>query len=118
MEKTPTYTIDAKGKVLGRVASEVATILMGKKEATYVPHAPHFAKVEIVNADLLELSDKKKREKIYITYSGYPGGQKQQTLAQVIAKHGTGEALRRAIYNMLPSNKSRNERMKNLSIKA
>jgi large subunit ribosomal protein L13 len=118
METTPKYTIDAKGRVLGRVASEAATSLMGKKEATYIPHAPMLVKVEILNADLLEISDKKKREKVYISYSGYPGGQKQQTMAQVIAKHGTPEVLRRAIYNMLPSNKLRNERMKNLSIKA
>jgi len=119
MESTnPTYTIDAKGRPLGRVATEVALSLMGKKKAGYVPNAVPTIKVEVVNADHLEISDKKKREKIYVRYSGYPGGQKQETMAQVLAKHGSPEVLRRAVYNMLPGNKLRNERMKNLSIKA
>ncbi len=118
MEKTLTYTIDAKGKVLGRVATEAAYSLMGKKDAGYIAHAPIMAKVTVINTDHLEISDKKKREKTYITYSGYPGGQKEQTLAQVIAKHGTPEAMRRAIYNMLPNNKLRSKRMKNLTVSA
>ncbi|MBI2618446.1 50S ribosomal protein L13 [Candidatus Kaiserbacteria bacterium] len=110
------HTIDAQGKSIGRVASEVAHVLMGK-------HAPSFEKrcvadvsVKIINSALLNISPKKILQKTYTRYSGYPGGLKTETLGRVILKKGHREVLRKAVYGMLPGNKLRSKRMKNLII--
>lgn len=114
--ETTVYTIDASGRSIGRVATEVAHIVMGK-------NAPEFAKnkifpvlVHIEHAAQLSITDKKRRQKEYQTYSGYPGGQKVERLEETIAKKGYGEVLRRAIYGMLPSNKLRARRMQQIEI--
>lgn len=116
MKSGSEYTIDAKGKSLGRVASEAAHVLMGK-------HAPSFEKyliaavsVKIVNAGKLNISLGKASSKEYTRYSGYPGGLKKETLGRVVEKKGVKEVLRRAVYGMLPVNKLRAKRIKNLTI--
>ena len=110
------FTIDAKGRALGRVASEAASILLGKNSTAFAKNVviPH--KVEVVNATGIKITPKKAGEKVYVTYTGYPGGLNKQTLAEMITKKGIAKALENAIYGMLPGNKLRSKRMKNLTI--
>lgn len=110
------HTIDAKGKKLGRVASEAAVYLMGKKEVGYARNTVADMKVTIINAAQADISEKKMKEKEYETYSGYPGGLKKETLERVIEKKGYSEAFRIAVYGMLPGNKLRKQIMKNLIV--
>ena len=111
-----TYTIDATHKKIGRIASEAARALMGKHKPSYAPNALPTTAVVITGANALDISEKKATEKKYKRYSGYPGGQKELSLAKIAADKGTGETLRIAIRGMLPSNKLRARRMKLLTI--
>lgn len=112
------YTIDAQGKALGRVASEAAKALMGKTSPSYTPHLPSGVKVIIANASKLLRTDRKDSGKVYSTYSGYPGGMKKETLRSFKERTGHAEPLRRAVMRMLPKNRLRPGRMKNLTISA
>lgn len=111
-----TYTIDAAGKTIGRVATEAAKALMGKTRADYTPNKMTAMKVVVENAAKLFIRDSKKRGKVYGTYSGYPGGLKKETLGNLIVRKGHGEAVRRAVERMLPNNTMRTARMKNLTV--
>ena len=115
-DEKPTYTIDAGGKTLGRVASAAAKMLMGKTRADYTPHINSNVQVKILNASKLHSTDKKRLQKNYTTYSGYPGGIKYETLAHLNARKGNGEAIRRAVSRMLPRNTMKTSRMKNLIV--
>ncbi len=120
MKETTTianYTIDATGRPVGRVASEAAVILRGKNTASFQRNIKPTNKVLINNASAVRITGNKKLNKIYAHYSGYPGGMKEATLEQVIDKKGAREAIKRAIYGMLPNNKLRRLMMNNLSIK-
>ena len=99
-----TYTIDATGKRLGKVATEAATVLQGKNKADFVRHIKSEVKVEITNASKLDISEKKGGE-IYQSYSGYPGGRKEETLSHLAGRLGYGEALKRSIAGMIPNNR-------------
>lgn len=116
LNKNLHHTIDATGEKLGRVASRAAKILMGKNSASYTPHILRAVGVTIKNAGKLYVTDKKKQQKVYTTYSGHPGGQKRETLASLIGRKGHTEALKRAIERMLPRNATRTARMKLLKI--
>lgn len=109
--------IDAHGKKLGRLASEAAYFLMGKHQSSYRRHIASGIKVIIDAAAQIDVNVAKRLTKTYTRYSGYPGGITTNRLADVIAKKGYGEAIRRAVYGMLPANKLRKIRMKNLIIK-
>jgi len=111
-----THNIDAAGKTLGRVASEAAKALMGKMRADYTPNKSSDVKVTVENAGKLYMSEKKRAGKIYTTYSGYPGGQKVESLASLNARKGKSEALRRAVKRMLPRNTMLTSRLKNLTV--
>lgn len=111
------HVIDAKGRVPGRVATEVATILMGKNRADFARNKIPDVEVEVVSSSQMSLSPKKLKEKMYYTHSGYPGNLKTRSQAQILATKGAREILRRAVYGMLPKNKLRPRMMKNLSIK-
>jgi large subunit ribosomal protein L13 len=115
---TNTYTIDARGRTLGRVAAEAAKILMGKTRVDYVPNKITELKVTVNNADKLDIREAKAKQKLYTSYSGHPGGLKTETLAKLMERKGNAEALSRAIERMMPRNKLRNDRMKNLTINA
>jgi large subunit ribosomal protein L13 len=115
--ETVTHTLDARGKRLGRLASEVATILMGKNRADAVKHTIAPVEVVVEHCDGLHLEEKKKLQKTYQAYSGYPGGLRTYTLKQCIAKKGYAEVLRKAVYGMLPANRLRAPRMKRLIIR-
>lgn len=108
--------IDAKGKSLGRVASEAAKVLMGKDSAAYEPHMLQGDGVHITNAAQIALTEKKLKQKQYARYTGYPGGLKFESLERVIAKKGYEEAFRKAVYGMLPNNKLRARMMKQLKV--
>lgn len=110
------FTFDATDKKLGRLATEIAMVLMGKNDPSYQPNqvAPH--KVVVSNVSKLAISAKKLEEKKYSKYSGYPGGLVHTPMNKVIEKKGYSEVLRKAVFGMLPGNKLRNEMMKNLTI--
>jgi large subunit ribosomal protein L13 len=110
------YTIDAKGRRLGRVASEAASILMGKGSPQYLRNRVADIEVRVENASKLQLSDTKRRTKEYKRYSGYPGGQKKESLDSVISRKGITDAVNTAVRGMLPANKLRRDMLKNLKI--
>ena len=109
------YVIDAAGKVLGRIASEAAVILQGKKQVGYHPRLAGADRVVIKNFSKVKLTGRKLQSKIYYRHTGYMGHLREETLAQAIAK-SPQKVLQRAVYNMLPKNRLRNERMKRLKI--
>ncbi|MEX0933775.1 MAG: 50S ribosomal protein L13 [Candidatus Paceibacterota bacterium] len=110
------HTIDAQGKRLGRIATQVAVLLMGKKTVAFERNKKTDDRVVVVNAKGLSLSQKKRNQKKYKRYSGYPGGLKEESLRQVVAKKGYGEIVKKAVYGMLPANKTRAKLMKQLEI--
>lgn len=113
MEK---HTIDATGKVPGRIATEVAVLLMGKNRTDFAKNKIPDVSVEVVSAGAMNLEAKKLRDKRYARHSLYPGGLTLESMAQVVEKKGAKEVLRRAVYGMLPKNKLRPRMMKNLKI--
>ena len=95
------YVVDATGHTLGRLASEVASILRGKNKPTFTPHIDTGDYVVIVNADKINVTGKKLDQKIYRSYSGYVGGMKEATLKEMLAKKPE-EVIRLAVKGMLP----------------
>jgi len=110
------YTIDAQNKKLGRLASEVAVILMGKNRADFVRNAIPDVKVKVSNAGKIFVTNKKQESETYKNYSGYPGGLRERSMKKVVADKGMKEVLKIAIKGMLPKNKLRDRMMKNLII--
>ena len=110
------YAIDAKGKKLGRVAAEAASVLLGKKSPHFVKHKIIAPKVEISNASKLSITAAKLDTKVYLRYSGYPGGLKSESGEHLSKRKGFGALLENAIYGMLPKNKLRKGRMRLLTI--
>lgn len=110
------YTIDAKEKKFGRLASEIALILQGKKKAAYEPRLDDENKVTVKNISKVGISKKKLKDKIYYRHSTRIGHLIQETMGEVWEKKGPAEVLRRAIFGMLPKNKLRVKRMKRLVI--
>jgi len=109
------HTIDAAGKRLGRVATEAATVLMGKDKVNFAKHIMSDVVVTITNAGQLDIPEKKKSE-IYQTYSGYPGGRKEETLEHLRVRRGVAEVLQRTVGGMLPNNKHKKRLLKQLII--
>ncbi len=114
--ETKTVNINAAGRSLGRVASEAAKALMGKAHADYTPHIRSDVKVIIENASKIRTTEKKRLQKIYTTYSGYPGGLKKESLGNLMSRSGMSAAIRHAVKGMLPRNTMLVGRLKNLSI--
>ncbi|MEK7193836.1 MAG: 50S ribosomal protein L13 [Patescibacteria group bacterium] len=110
------YTIDAKNKKLGRLASEIALILQGKKSAGYNPRLEGDDSVVVKNIAQIELTGKKLKQKKYFRHTTQIGHLKEQTLQMLWEKKGPAEVLRRAIKGMLPKNKLLIKRMKRLTI--
>lgn len=111
------YTIDAQNKKIGRIASEAAACLMGKKDVSFAKNKVSDVQVEIINASKVDVTAIKKQKDVLVTYTGFRGGLNSETLGERIAKKGMSEVFRTAIRRMLPDNKLRNERMKRLTIK-
>jgi large subunit ribosomal protein L13 len=97
------YLVDAEGKVLGRLASELAKILRGKNKPIYTPHVDTGDFVIVVNAGKVALTGKKMKDKIYYHHTGYPGGIKEMSAEKLLAKKPT-EMIRIAVKGMLPKN--------------
>ncbi len=112
---TKEYIIDATGKRLGRVATEAASILLGKNSPTFVKHLAADVIVKIENAHLLDISEKRGKEE-FQSYSGYPGGRRVETLSHLANRRGYGEVVRRVVGGMLPKNKLHAVRMKKLVV--
>ena len=110
------YTIDAKGKKLGRLASELAVILQGKKSPKYEPRLKGENQVIIKNIHGIEVTGRKMKQKKYYRHTTQIGHLKEQTLEMLWKKHGPKEVLRRAVKGMLPKNKLLVKRMKRLVI--
>lgn len=115
--KKLTYTIDASGQALGRVASKAATLLRGKGEAVFARHTPPDIGVIITNIGRAKISLKKLQTEKYTWYTGYPGGQRQETRGEMVVRKGVGELFKRAVRGMIPNNKLRPAIMKNLTVK-
>lgn len=109
------YLIDAKGKILGRLATKVATLLMGKGKPYFVGYLDCGDYVVVVNAAKVEVSGRKKKQKIYYRHSGYPGGFRQTTFEEQM-KRDPRKVIRHAISGMLPKNKLRDKRLARLKI--
>lgn len=110
------YTVDAEGKKLGRLASEVAVLLMGKNLPNFRADTVADVKVTITNAALLDMGGKKKADTEYTHYTGFPGGIKRYTRAELSEKKGNSSIIRRATEGMIKRNKLRPIIMKNLVI--
>lgn len=110
------YTIDAKDRTVGRVATEAAVLLMGKNLKEFKRNVVSDVKVEIKNTSKANIDEKKLLQKTYSRYSGYPGGLRKPTMSQVVAKKGYGEIFREAVSGMLPKNKLRSKMLANLTV--
>lgn len=110
------YTIDASGKKLGRVASEVAKLLIGKNLTNFARNTYPNVTVNLVNTSKVDISEKKLKNKTHSRYSGFPGGLVKETLEKTISKKGYSEIFRLAVKGMLPKNKLQTPMLKNLVI--
>jgi len=105
--------IDAKNKILGRLATKIAHLLAGKDKINYVPYLDLGSRVVVINTDYLLVTGRKEEQKEYQRYSGYPGGLKVRNYRQQMEKDST-EVLRRAVSGMLAKNKLRKRRLAKL----
>lgn len=96
------FLVDAKGKILGRMSAKVASVIRGKHKTTYTPNFDVGDYVIVVNAQQVKVTGRKMQEKMYLHYSGYPGGLKQTSL-EVMLKTKPEEVIRSAVRRMLPA---------------
>jgi large subunit ribosomal protein L13 len=115
LNKKKYYLFNCENFILGRMATEIAFLLQGKKDPQYVPNRPGDAYVIVINSDKLNVSGRKKDDKTYHSYSGYPGGITSRKLKDVI-KRDSRKAVWESIYGMLPKNKLRDVMMKKITI--
>ena len=111
------YIVDAEGKTLGRMASEIAAVLRGKKKPIYTPHVDCGDYVIVINAEKVEVTGKKRKEKIYKRHTGYPGGLREVTFEKMMEKHPT-EVVRHAVKGMMPKGKLGRQMYKKLKVYA
>ena len=111
------YLVDAEGKTLGRLATQLADVLRGKGKPQYTPHVDTGDFVVVVNAEKIAVTGKKLDEKIYYRHSGYPGGLKERTLREQLQRRPT-EVLRKAVKGMLPRNRLARQQITKLKIYA
>ena len=116
MIKKETKTVDASSRTLGRVASEVASFLMGKNKPSFERNVYSGNNVTVINSSKLTITPKKLEELYHTRYSGIPGGLRILKGTETASKKGMGELIKLAVYKMLPDNKLRREMMKNLKI--
>ena len=111
------YLVNAEGKVLGRLSTELAKILKGKNKPTYTPHLDTGDFVIVVNAGKVTLTGKKMKDKIYYRHTGYPGGIKEMNAEKLLAKKPT-EMIRMAVKGMLPKNSLGRQMLRKLKVYA
>jgi len=107
--------IDAKDEVLGRLASKVAFLLRGKHKTNYTPHVDCGDNVIVINAEKVRLTGKKKTNKKYLSHTGYPGGQKETTPDELLAKKPQA-VIEKAVKGMLPRNRLGRAIFRNLHV--
>lgn len=111
------YVVDAEGKTLGRLASEIAMVLRGKRKPTYTPHVDCGDYVIVINAEKVEVTGKKRKEKIYKRHTGYPGGLREVTFEKLQARKPE-EIIRHAVKGMLPDGRLGRQMFKKLKVYA
>ena len=109
--------IDATDLVLGRLASRLALVLRGKNKPGFTPHVDCGDNVIVINAEKVALTGKKMTDRVYTRYTGYPGGQRFTTPAEILQKR-PAELVRRAVRGMLPKNRLGDKIIKNLYVYA
>jgi len=107
--------VDAESKTLGRLASEVAKMIRGKHKPNFTPHVDCGDNVIVINADKVKLTGKKWTDRVYLSYTGYPGGQKAITPKQLMEKSST-LLVERAVRGMLPKNRLGRSLFNNLHV--
>lgn len=98
------YVVDAEGEVVGRLASQIASVLRGKTKPDYTPHVDTGDYIIVLNADKVRFTGNKVNDKVYLRYSGYPGGQKARTASEMFDKRPVN-VLENAVKGMLPKTK-------------
>ena len=98
------FVVDAEGQTLGRMCTKIATVLKGKHKPSYTPHVDTGDNVIVINADKIRLTGSKMEQKVYLSYSLYPGGQKSITAKELMVKKPYS-VVERAVKGMLPKNK-------------
>ena len=111
------YVVDAEGKTLGRLATQIADVLRGKNKPVYTPHVDTGDFVVVVNAEKIAVTGQKLDQKLYHSHSGYPGGLRTRTLRTQLERRPT-EVLRKAVKGMLPRNRLGRSMMSKLRIYA
>jgi len=109
------FVVDAEGEILGRLASKVAYVLRGKHKPDFTPHVDCGDNIIIINADKIRLTGNKLTDKVYISHSGYPGGQRKTNPEEMLSKH-PGRVVEKAVKGMLPKNRLGAELFRNLYI--
>ncbi|MBL1280597.1 MAG: 50S ribosomal protein L13 [Fluviicola sp.] len=107
--------VDAEGQTLGRLASKVAKLIRGKHKTNYTPHADCGDNVIVLNAEKVSFSGTKLVDKKYVRHTGYPGGQRQTTVEQMLAKN-PGRLVEKAVKGMLPKNTLGRQLFRNLKV--
>ena len=111
------YVVDAGGKTLGRLASQIASVLRGKHKPTYTPHVDVGDFVIVVNAEKVAVTGDKREKKLYWRHSGYPGGIRSRTLGDLLEKRPE-EVIRKAVKGMLPRNRLARQQLRKLKVYA
>lgn len=109
------HLIDLQGQVLGRVATEIAELLIGKNKPTYTSHVDGGDYVVVINASKVEVTRNKEEKKMYRWHTGFPGGLKEMSLNQMLKRHPE-RVIQKAVKNMLPKNRQRSDRMVRLKV--
>ncbi len=109
------YVVDAEGETVGRLATRVASVLRGKHKPSYTPHVDTGDYVIVLNCDKVRFTGNKMKDKIYQTYSGYPGGQKDRTASEMMEKRPEA-IIEKAVRGMLPKNKLGRQMIKKLFV--
>lgn len=109
------WLVDAEGKILGRLATEVATLLRGKRKPQFVDFLDTGDFVVVINAEKINVSGNKREDKVYYSHSGYPGGLKSEVLKDLLEEKPE-EVIRRAVWGMIPKNKLGRQVIKKLKV--
>ena len=111
------YVVDADGRTLGRLATQLADVLRGKRKPEYTPHCDVGDFIVVVNAEKIAVTGDKRDSKLYYRHSGYPGGLKARTLGEMLERQ-PDEVIRQAVKGMLPRNRLARQQLTKLKIYA
>jgi large subunit ribosomal protein L13 len=111
------YVVDAQGKTLGRLATQIADALRGTRKPEYTPHCDTGDFIVVVNAEKVRVTGNKSADKLYYRHSGYPGGIRSRTLGEMLERRPE-EVIRRAVKGMLPRNRLGRQQLRKLKVYA